>query len=98
MLGGCWRWRWAHGHGSSAAADPRAAPPRPQILTLVQLRKLGSRFPVPVILANYDGFWSSLMQFLGTCDRSGTVGARELSQLVSGDGGRAGRPWMGGGG
>jgi hypothetical protein len=28
-----------------------------EILTLMQLRKLGSKFPVPLILANYDGVY-----------------------------------------
>eukprot|EP00887_Chlorella_sp_A99_P006297 scaffold3.g6297.t1 len=53
-----------------------------EILTLVQLRKLGSRFPVPVILADYDGFWASLFEFLKACVLNGTVGAPELKDLV----------------
>jgi len=46
-----------------------------EILTLVQLKKLGSKYPVPVILVDWDGFYASLMQFLKACDENGTVGA-----------------------
>ncbi|KAL4458429.1 hypothetical protein ABPG75_013294 [Micractinium tetrahymenae] len=53
-----------------------------EILTLVQLKKLGSKFPVPVILVDYDGFYASLMQFLKACDENGTVGAPELQDLI----------------
>lgn len=53
-----------------------------EILTLVQLKKLGSKFPVPVILADYDGFYTPLMDFLKACDANGTVGAPELTDLI----------------
>jgi predicted Rossmann-fold nucleotide-binding protein len=33
-----------------------------EILTLVQLKKLGSSHPVPVVLIDYDGFYSGLLQ------------------------------------
>lgn len=33
-----------------------------EILTLVQLKKLGSKFPVPVVLVDYDGFYAGLLQ------------------------------------
>ena len=59
---------WDKGHGGVVALRDcyttpllrRRPPPAPQILTLVQLRKLGSKFPVPVILVDYDGAHSSL--------------------------------------
>jgi len=36
-----------------------------EILTLVQLRKLGTKFPVPIILVDYDGFYAGLLQVRG---------------------------------
>ena len=33
-----------------------------EILTLVQLKKLGSKYPVPVVLVDYDGFYGGLLQ------------------------------------
>lgn len=53
-----------------------------EVLTLVQLGKLGSKHPVPVILCNYDGFYSDLMGFLKACDKNGTVGASELHNVI----------------
>ncbi|KAL4854982.1 ADP-dependent ribose-1-phosphate kinase [Chlorella vulgaris] len=53
-----------------------------EILTLVQLKKLGSSHPVPVVLIDYDGFYSGLLQFLRACDANGTVGAPELRDLI----------------
>jgi len=53
-----------------------------EILTLVQLRKLGTRFPVPVMLFNPDGFYDGLLDFLGSCHRLGTVGSAELNELL----------------
>ncbi|PRW60062.1 sugar kinase [Chlorella sorokiniana] len=53
-----------------------------EILTLVQLRKLGTKFPVPIILVDYDGFYAGLLQFMKACDDHGTVGAPELRDLI----------------
>ncbi|EFN54207.1 hypothetical protein CHLNCDRAFT_24809 [Chlorella variabilis] len=53
-----------------------------EILTLVQLKKLGSKYPVPVVLVDYDGFYGGLLQFLRACDTNGTVGAQELKDLI----------------
>ena len=53
-----------------------------EILTLVQLRKLGSRFPVPVILCNFGGFYDGMLQFLASCHDLGTVGSVELSDVI----------------
>jgi predicted Rossmann-fold nucleotide-binding protein len=33
-----------------------------EILTLVQLKKLGTKLPVPVVLVDYDGFYAGLLQ------------------------------------
>ncbi|KAK9805408.1 hypothetical protein WJX73_002177 [Symbiochloris irregularis] len=38
-----------------------------EIMTLLQLKKLGSKHPVPLILCNYDGFYDGLISFLSTC-------------------------------
>jgi hypothetical protein len=43
---------------------------------------LCSKHPVPVILCNYDGFYSDLMGFLKACDKNGTVGASELHNVI----------------
>jgi hypothetical protein len=73
--------------GSACCSPPLLLPSLPQdelfeILTLVQLKKLGSKFPVPVILVDYDDFYSGLLQFLRACDANGTVGAPELRDLI----------------
>lgn len=39
----------------------------------MQLRKLGSRLGVPLILCNYDGFYTGLMDFLVGCDYDGVL-------------------------
>ena len=43
-------------------APPPCRAPLQEILTLVQLRKLGTKFPVPVILVDWDGFYAGLLQ------------------------------------
>lgn len=52
------------------------------IFVLTDARLCRSKLPVPVVLVNYDGFYSSLMDFLRACDRGGTVGAAELHNVV----------------
>ena len=53
-----------------------------EILTLMQLRKLGSTHPVPLILVNWGGFFSGLLAFLQACVANGTVGVAELRDVV----------------
>lgn len=54
-----------------------------ELLCLVQLRKLGSRLGVPLILCNYDGFYTGLMDFLVGCDYDGVLKACSLSPSPS---------------
>jgi hypothetical protein len=35
-----------------------------ELMTLIQLNKIGTKFRVPVILCNYDGFYDGLLTFL----------------------------------
>ncbi|KAL0055474.1 hypothetical protein WJX82_000862 [Trebouxia sp. C0006] len=53
-----------------------------EIMTLVQLKKLGSKLSVPLILCNYDGFYDGLMNFLSTMVQNGTVGTPELTNIM----------------
>ncbi|DBA76000.1 TPA: hypothetical protein ACH3X2_008930 [Trebouxia sp. C0005] len=53
-----------------------------EIMTLVQLKKLGSKLAVPLILCNYDGFYDGLMNFLGAMVQNGTVGTPELTDIM----------------
>eukprot|EP00252_Welwitschia_mirabilis_P025881 TRINITY_DN8252_c0_g2_i1.p1 TRINITY_DN8252_c0_g2~~TRINITY_DN8252_c0_g2_i1.p1 ORF type:complete len:297 (+),score=36.20 TRINITY_DN8252_c0_g2_i1:29-919(+) len=52
-----------------------------EILTLVQLERIGSRYPVPFILMNYDGFYTKLIEFLHCCENEGTVLLGEINSL-----------------
>lgn len=52
-----------------------------EILTLIQLQRIGSTYPVPFLLMNYDGFYSSLMEFLSTCKLWGTIAEGEVEKL-----------------
>eukprot|EP00803_Ostreobium_quekettii_P005356 evm.model.scf_604.4 EVM.evm.TU.scf_604.4 scf_604:38992-47721(+) len=56
-----------------------------EIVTLYQLKKLGTKLEVPLVLCNYDGFYDGLMSFLQKCQQNGTVSASELSSLVIAD-------------
>ncbi|KFM25332.1 putative sugar kinase [Auxenochlorella protothecoides] len=56
-----------------------------ELLTLAQLGKLGSKHPVPIILCNYDGFYTPLMAWLKACDGSGVLKAAELGALLVAD-------------
>lgn len=53
-----------------------------EILTLVQLKKLGTKYSVPLILVDWDGYYSGLMAFLLGCVKEGTVGAAELRDVI----------------
>jgi predicted Rossmann-fold nucleotide-binding protein len=52
-----------------------------EILTLIQLGRLGSRYPVPFLLINYDGFYTKLLEFLTTCKAWGSVAEGEVEKL-----------------
>jgi predicted Rossmann-fold nucleotide-binding protein len=52
-----------------------------EILTLIQLKRLGSAFPVPLLVLNYDGFFTGLIQFLNSCQEWGMLSAGELDSL-----------------
>ncbi|XP_075503188.1 uncharacterized protein LOC142540723 isoform X2 [Primulina tabacum] len=52
-----------------------------EILTLIQLERIGSRFPVPFLLMNYDSFYSKLLDFLSNCEGWGTISNGEIAQL-----------------
>lgn len=52
-----------------------------EILTLIQLQRIGSMYPVPFLLMNYGGFYSNLLDFLNTCKVWGTVGEGEMEKL-----------------
>ncbi|XP_020530738.1 probable cytokinin riboside 5'-monophosphate phosphoribohydrolase LOGL9 isoform X2 [Amborella trichopoda] len=52
-----------------------------EMLTLIQLQRLGSEFPVPFVVINYDGFYSKLLGFLEDCEQWGTVSKGEVESL-----------------
>lgn len=52
-----------------------------EILALIQLERIGSAFPVPFLLMNYDSFYSKLLEFLDVCEEWGTVAKGEVSSL-----------------
>jgi len=56
-----------------------------ELMTLIQLNKIGTKFRVPVILCNYDGFYDGLLTFLVACEANRTVGAKEMSDILIAD-------------
>ncbi|KAK1316146.1 hypothetical protein QJS10_CPA05g01008 [Acorus calamus] len=52
-----------------------------EILTLIQLQRIGSKHPVPFLLMNYDSFYSKLLAFLEDCEKWGTVFDGEVASL-----------------
>lgn len=52
-----------------------------EILTLIQLERIGSKLPVPFLLMNYDSFYSKLLEFLDVCEDWGTVSKGEVASL-----------------
>ncbi|URD95637.1 putative lysine decarboxylase [Musa troglodytarum] len=52
-----------------------------EILALIQLERIGSRFPVPFLLMNYDSFYSKLLDFLDDGGKWGTVARGEVEAL-----------------
>lgn len=52
-----------------------------EILALIQLERIGSKYPVPFLVMNYDGFYSKLLDFIGNCEQWGTVAEGEVDLL-----------------
>ncbi|KAG2496091.1 hypothetical protein HYH03_005694 [Edaphochlamys debaryana] len=52
------------------------------ILTLLQLGKLGSTLPVPLVIVNWDGFYDGLMTLLKAFDETGALHASEVRQVM----------------
>lgn len=52
-----------------------------EILALIQLRRIGSEFPVPFLLMNYDSFYSKLLEFFNNCENWGTLAKGEVDSL-----------------
>ncbi|GFR39690.1 hypothetical protein Agub_g165 [Astrephomene gubernaculifera] len=52
------------------------------VLTLLQLGKLGSRLPVPLLVLNWDGFYDGLMSLLRAFDQSGALRASEVREVM----------------
>ncbi|KAK7305202.1 hypothetical protein VNO77_43103 [Canavalia gladiata] len=52
-----------------------------EIMALIQLERIGSGFPVPFLLMNYDSFYSKLLDFLNDCEGWGTVSKGEVASL-----------------
>lgn len=52
-----------------------------EILALIQLERIGSAHPVPVLLMNYDSFYSKMLGFLDDCEDWGTVNKGEVASL-----------------
>lgn len=52
-----------------------------EILALIQLERIGSKFPVPFVLLNYDGYYTKLLEFMDVCEQWGTVARGEVDAL-----------------
>lgn len=52
-----------------------------EILALIQLQRIGSQLPVPVLLMNYDGYYSKLLDFLDDIEHWGNLGKGEAESL-----------------
>lgn len=52
-----------------------------EMMALIQLERIGSKFPVPLLLMNYDSFYSKLLDFLNDCEGWGTVSKGEVASL-----------------
>lgn len=63
-----------------------------EITTLLQLKKLGTKHPVPLVLCNFvggtaegwknKGFYDGLLEFMASCVALGTVGIAELRDML----------------
>ncbi|XP_047342147.1 probable cytokinin riboside 5'-monophosphate phosphoribohydrolase LOGL10 [Impatiens glandulifera] len=52
-----------------------------EVMSLIQLERIGSDFRVPFLLMNYDNFYSKMLEFLEDCERWGTVSKGEVDSL-----------------
>ncbi|XP_006346167.1 probable cytokinin riboside 5'-monophosphate phosphoribohydrolase LOGL10 [Solanum tuberosum] len=52
-----------------------------EIMALIQLERIGSQLPVPLLLMNYDSFYTNLLEFLNDCEKWGTVSKGEVESL-----------------
>lgn len=52
-----------------------------EIMTLIQLNRLGSAFPVPFLMLNYDDFYTHLLRFMATGQDWGTVRPGEFESI-----------------
>ncbi|KAF0922493.1 hypothetical protein E2562_037400 [Oryza meyeriana var. granulata] len=52
-----------------------------EMMALIQLERIGSTFPVPFLLLNYDSYYSKLLEFLNDCEQWGTVAPGEVASL-----------------
>lgn len=52
-----------------------------EILALIQLERIGSVLPVPLLVMNYDNFYSKLLEFIDDCEGRGTVSRGEVASL-----------------
>lgn len=52
-----------------------------EVLALIQLERIGSILPIPLILMNYDSFYSKLLDFIDDCEDRGTVSKGEVASL-----------------
>ncbi|KAL6897763.1 hypothetical protein ACP4OV_006722 [Aristida adscensionis] len=52
-----------------------------EIMALIQLERIGSALRVPVLLLNYDSYYSKLLEFLNDCQEWGTVAPGEVASL-----------------
>lgn len=52
-----------------------------EILALIQLERIGSKYPVPFVLVNYDGYYTKLLEFMEVCKQWGTVATGEVDSL-----------------
>ncbi|XP_050220371.1 uncharacterized protein LOC126670637 [Mercurialis annua] len=52
-----------------------------EILTLIQLERIGSTLPVPFIVMNYDSYYQKLFDFIQDCENWGTVSKGEVAPL-----------------
>lgn len=53
-----------------------------ELMTLAQLRKLGTKFPVPIVIANYEGMYDDFISLLRSCEQHKTISADELFMVV----------------
>ncbi|XP_021846483.1 uncharacterized protein [Spinacia oleracea] len=52
-----------------------------EILTLIQLQRIGSQLPVPFLVMNYDEYYSKLLDFFDECGRWGNLAKGEVDSL-----------------